>query len=75
MDSYISCNVPFWNFLSDILELGAYSKCYCFVIPKIILVSPFCVLLCLAWFAQTFKEVSITYFWVSLSSLITLSES
>ena len=34
---YIGCNVPFWNFFSDILELVVYSECYCFVIPIIIL--------------------------------------
>ena len=72
---YIGCNVPFWNFFSDISKLGTYSECYCFVIPTIILVSTFCVLLCLEWFAQNFKEVSITYFQVSVSSLITLSKS
>ena len=51
---YIGCNVPFWNFFSDILELGTYSECYCFVIPIIILVSTFFVLLCLESFAQSF---------------------
>ena len=71
---YIGCNVPFWNFFSDILELGTYSECYCFVIPIIVLVSTFCVLLWLEWFAQNFKEVRTNYFWVSLSSLITLSK-
>ena len=72
---YIGCNVPFWNFFSDILELGTYSECYCFVIPIIILVSTFFVLLSLEWFAQSYKEVSITYFRVSVFSLITLSKS
>ena len=51
---YIGCNIPFWNFFSDNLELGTYSKCYCFVIPIIILVSTFFVLLCLESFAQSF---------------------
>ena len=72
---YIGCNVPFWNVFSDILELGTYSECYCFVIPIIILVSTFCVLLCLEWFAQSFKEVCRTYFQVSVSSVKTFSKS
>ena len=63
---YIGCNVPFWNFFSDILELGTYSECYCFVIPIIILVSTFFVLLCSEWFAQSFKGVNITYFCFSV---------
>ena len=72
---YIGCNVPFCNFFSDVLELGTYSECYCFVIPIIILLSTFFVLLCLEWFVQSFKEVSKIYFWVSVSSPISLSKS
>ena len=34
---YIGCNLPFWNFSWDISELGTYNKCYCFVIPVVIL--------------------------------------
>ena len=50
---WIGCNVPLWNFFSDILELGTYSERYCFVIPIIILVSTF---LCFAMFGMIFSE-------------------
>ena len=38
---YIGYIVPIWNFFSNILELGTYSECYCFVIAIIAVVSTF----------------------------------
>ena len=43
----------FLGIFSDILELGTYSECYCFVIPIIILVSTF---LCFAMFGMSFSD-------------------
>ena len=72
----IGCNVPCWYFFLRYLKIrylqwmlllyNSYnysSKYFCYV------------LLCLEWFAQSFKKVSRTYFRVSVGSLKTLSKS